>query len=140
METLKYKVITSEKQYDKYCQVLEGLVFLSSKTKAIKEEISLLTLLIEKWDEEHSAFDEVDPIRLLHSLMEEHKLKSKDLVGLLGVGKGYISEILNYKKGLSKEVIRKLADHFKLRQEAFNRQYQLKSAQKMENLSEVLHL
>lgn len=137
METLKYKVVTSEKQYDKYCGALEELVFLSSKTKAIKEEISLLTLLIEKWDEEHNTFDEVDPIRLLHSLMEDHNLKSKDLVDLLGVSKGYISEILSYKKGLSKEVIRKLAEHFKLRQEAFNRQYQLKSVQKMENFSEI---
>lgn len=112
METLKYKVITSEKQYDKYCQTLEELVFLSSKTKAVKEEISLLTLLIEKWDEEHNTFEEVDPIRLLHSLMEDHKLKSKDLVDLLGISKGYISEILSYKKGLSKEVIRKLGGSF----------------------------
>ncbi len=137
METLKYKVITSEKQYDKYCQVLEDLVFLSSKTKAIKDEISLLTLLIEKWDEEHNTFEDVDPIRLLHSLMEDHKLKPKDLVDLLGVSKGYISEILNYKKGLSKEVIRRLAEHFKLRQEAFNRKYQLMSVQKIENFSEA---
>ena len=137
METLKYKVITSEKQYDKYCQVLEELVFLSSKTKAVKDEISLLTLLIEKWDEEHNTFEDVDPIRLLHSLMEDHKLKHKNLVDLLGVSKGYISEILNYKKGLSKEVIRRLAEHFKLRQEAFNRKYQLKSVQKIETFSEV---
>jgi len=27
METLKYKVIASEKQYDNYCQSLEKLVF-----------------------------------------------------------------------------------------------------------------
>ena len=35
--------------------------------------------------------------------------------------------MLNYKKGLSKQVIRKLADHFKVRQEAFNRPYKLVS-------------
>jgi HTH-type transcriptional regulator / antitoxin HigA len=34
---------------------------------------------------------------------------------------------LNYKKGLSKEVIRTLAAHFKLSQEAFNRPYKLRS-------------
>lgn len=44
---------------------------------------------------------------------------------ILGIGKGYVSDILNYKKGLSKDVIRKLADHFKVRQEAFNRPYKL---------------
>jgi len=32
---------------------------------------------------------------------------------------------LHYKKGLSKDVIRKLAAHFKVSQEAFNRPYAL---------------
>jgi HTH-type transcriptional regulator/antitoxin HigA len=44
----------------------------------------------------------------------------------LGVSKGYVSEILHYKKGLSKDVIRKLAERFKVTQEAFNREYKLK--------------
>jgi Predicted transcription regulator containing HTH domain len=44
---------------------------------------------------------------------------------LLNVSKGYVSDILNYKKGLSKDVIRKLADRFKVSQEAFNRPYKL---------------
>ena len=51
MVSLKYKIITSEKQYDKYCKTLEEFVFSGTISKAIKEEISLLTLLIEKWDE-----------------------------------------------------------------------------------------
>jgi HTH-type transcriptional regulator/antitoxin HigA len=55
-------------------------------------------------------------------------MKSKDLVDLLGISKGYVSEILNYKKGLSKEIIRKLANRFKMSQEAFNRPYKLKVA------------
>jgi len=57
--------------------------------------------------------------------MAEHHLKPHQLTDILHVSKGYISDILNYKKGLSKEVIRKLADHFKVRQEAFNRPYDL---------------
>ncbi len=32
MESLKYKVITAEKQYDDYCKKLEELVFSKSKT------------------------------------------------------------------------------------------------------------
>jgi HTH-type transcriptional regulator/antitoxin HigA len=52
-------------------------------------------------------------------------MKSKDLVNILDISKGYVSDILNYKKGLSKDVIRNLAEHFKISQEAFNRQYKL---------------
>ena len=65
METLKYKVIVSDKQYNKYCKILEGLVFSTSKTKAIKEDIALLTLLIEKYDEQHNTFKLADPITIL---------------------------------------------------------------------------
>lgn len=122
---LKYKVIKNKSQYKEYCNILEGLVISSVKSKAIKEEIDLLTLLIEKWDTEHNTFEELDPIQLLHSLMTERNMKAKDLVSLLEVSKGYVSDILNYKKGLSKDVIRKLAEQFKVSQEAFNRPYKL---------------
>lgn len=127
MAELKYKVISSKTQYNEYSKKLEELVFSSTRNRAIKDEIVLLTLLIETWDAQHNTFNEVDPIRLLHSLMDDHKLKPKDLVDILEVSKGYISEILHYKKGLSKDVIRKLADHFKVTQEAFNRPYKLAS-------------
>lgn len=126
METLKYKLITTEKQYDKYCKTLEALVFSSKKTKAINEEIGLLTLLVEKYDEEHYPFDLADPIVLLRSLMKDHKMKSVDLASLLDVSEGLVSDMLNYKKGLSKDTIRILSEKFKLNQEAFNRTYELK--------------
>ena len=58
--------------------------------------------------------------------MNDHGIKAKDLAILLNVSKGYVSDILNYKKGLSKDTIRILADHFKMAQEAFNRPYRLK--------------
>jgi HTH-type transcriptional regulator/antitoxin HigA len=126
METLKYKVIKSEKQYDEYCQILHDLDFSSKKkSKKTEEEIALLTLLIEKYDEQHNIFAEQDPVELLRSLMKEHKLKSVDLARKLNVSPGLISDITNYKKGFSKEIIRALASLFKLSQEAFNRHYAL---------------
>jgi len=124
-EVMKYKVISSKKQYNEYCSVLEQLIFSESRDKNVKDEIALLTLLIEKWDAEHSVAVDLDPIQLLQSFIKDHNLKAKDLVDILGISKGYVSDILHYKKGLSKEVIRKLASHFKVSQEAFNRPYKL---------------
>ena len=125
MKSLKYKIIKTRKQYNDYCKIVEELVQGNSNNKDINDEVELLTLLIEKWDEEHNSFAKADPISILKFLMDEHKLKSKDLVDILGVSKGLVSDILNYKKGLSKESIRKIATHFKISQEAFNKPYQL---------------
>ena len=74
------------------------------------DEIEMLDLLIEKWDEEHNTFDELDPVELLKGLMEENQLKSKDMVEIFGI---------------PKSSIRKLSAHFKMYQEAFNRPYPL---------------
>ena len=121
---LKYKVIKDRIQYGLYCKKLEFLLDLES-TIALQDEIELLTLLIHTYDEANNTLAEFDPITLLRSFMTEHHLKPAHLVSILGVSKGYISDILHYKKGLSKEIIRKLALHFKVRQEAFNRPYEL---------------
>jgi HTH-type transcriptional regulator/antitoxin HigA len=129
METLQYKIIKTKEQYNQYCNKLEELVYSNSNNKTVQDKIELLTLLIEKWDSENNGFTELNPIELLRSLMLEKNMKPKDLVTLLNVNKGYISEILHYKKGLSKEAIRILANYFKVSQEAFNREYKLKVAE-----------
>jgi len=51
--------------------------------------------------------------------MKEHQLKSIDLAEKLNVSPGLISDIVNYKK-VFKNIIRQLAELFKLSQEAFN--------------------
>jgi len=123
METLKYTLIKSNEQYMNYCNLLEKLV-IQNENQSL-DEIDLLTLLIEKWDEEHTVLNDSSPIEILKSLMAEQNLKSKDLSDILGLTKGTISKILNYNKGLSKDTIRKLSDHFKVSQETFNRPYRL---------------
>jgi HTH-type transcriptional regulator/antitoxin HigA len=123
METLKFTIIKDQMQYEKYCNILEELISQDMN----QDEIELLTLLIEKWDNEHNTFNDSDPIELLKGLLIEHNLKAKDLVDILDLSKGTISKILNYHKGLSKDTIRKLSDIFSVSQEAFNRPYRLKN-------------
>jgi len=136
METLKYIVIKNLNQYKTYCDTLEELILQDDAKK--QDEIELLTLLIEKWDNEHSTLNDSDPIELLKALMKDHSLKAKDLVEILDLSKGTISKILNYRSGLSKDTIRKLAIHFKLSQEAFNRPYELKNAS-LQRVTPVKH-
>jgi HTH-type transcriptional regulator/antitoxin HigA len=127
METLKYKVIATEKQYFKYCDILWDIVNKKGKTKNDRDEISLLTLLIETYDRQKNPLPELDPVQFLKLLMKDHKLKAIDIAKLLNVSEGLVSDMLKYKKGFSKESIRILADRFKMRQEAFNKPYELKT-------------
>lgn len=119
----QYTVIKTKEQYYEYCRIVKEFVFQDNEL--YEDEIELLELLIEKWDQDHNTLDDLDPVELIKSLMEDHRLKAKDLAELLNLSKGTVSKILNYQKGLSKESIRKLSKHFKLYQEAFNRPYPL---------------
>jgi HTH-type transcriptional regulator/antitoxin HigA len=127
MDPLPYKVIKSLKQYKEYCNILETLVTSSKKTKTHQDTIDLLTLLIEKWDEAHNTFSDANPVELLSYLMKENKLKATDLANELEVGKSLVSDILHYRRGLSRDIIRKLASRFKVSQELFNKPYKLVS-------------
>ena len=135
MNQLKYTIIKSKRQYNEYCKLLEDLVFQNSKSVKIQDEIELLTLLIEKWDQEHGQLMDLDPVSLLKSFMDAHQIKAIELSGILGISRGYMSDILHYKKGLSKEVIRKLSSFFKVRQDAFNRAYDLKQQNQLQTSS-----
>jgi HTH-type transcriptional regulator/antitoxin HigA len=107
-----------------YCNKLESLI--GSEDSHDEDEIELLTLLIESWYVKNDSFQDLDPIEILHYLMEENHLKAKDLVEILNLSKGTVSKTLNYHKGLSKNSIRVVAHYFKVSQEIFNRPYALK--------------
>ena len=124
---IKYRVIDSDTLYENYCDVLEKLVFSSPISPEIQDEINLLTLLIETYDKQKGHFRNLDPVQLLKSLMAEHRMKAVDLARKLQVSEGLISDILKYKKGMSKKTIRAIAELFKMQQEAFNRNYALVS-------------
>lgn len=124
--SLKYRKIKTEKQYKEYSQALKQLLLSGKTDRETEDEIELLTLLIDTYQDETSKLKEVDPVQLVKYLMKENNLTQADLTGILGISKSYLSEILNYKKGLSKDIIRKLATHFKLSQEVFNREYKLR--------------
>ena len=50
MAALKYPVIKSREQYNRYCNALEELLSKPKQNKEEEEEIELLTTLIEVWD------------------------------------------------------------------------------------------
>lgn len=125
MGYLTYKVIKDRDQYNKYCNLLEDLI-MAEENGDREDEIELLTLLIEHYDAQQRESISSDPISLIKALMEENGLNQNDIAHIVNRSKSYVSEIMNRRKALSKDVIRLLADHFKIRQDALNRNYELK--------------
>lgn len=124
---MEFKVIKSKSQYEEYCKQLKDLVFTNKKSKQ-QDKIELLTLLIEDYELRKLNEKRLDPVELTKALMVEHDLNQSELAKIAGIGKSYFSEILNYKKKFSRKVIRNIANHFKIRQEALNKAYTLKES------------
>jgi len=72
------------------------------------DELEVLALLIEKYEEKAWVINEPDPIDAIKVRMEQMHLKQKDLVPYIG-NKSKVSEVLNRKVGLSLSMITSLA-------------------------------
>jgi HTH-type transcriptional regulator/antitoxin HigA len=114
VQSLKYTVIQNQSQYKRYCDVLESLLSLRKKTRSVNDEIALLTLLIEKYDEIHHPFHQLSPAAILQSLLFEHQMKAVELSALLGVSEGLVSDMLSGKKSISKKSMKIISRHFKI--------------------------
>jgi len=71
------------------------------------EELEILSILIEKYEDQHYPIPVSDPIEAIRFTMEQKGLSQRDLVRFIG-GSGRVSEVLNGKRGLSIRMIKKL--------------------------------
>lgn len=128
MSILPYTKISNDEQYYRYCSRHEELAGSPKITKAISDELDLLEILIDAYDREHSMFSEskTNPVELIKLIMQDHRLKAIDLARILDVSPGLVSDMLNYKKALSKNTIRILAKRFALSQETLSEPYPLR--------------
>ena len=77
------------------------------------DEADILTLLIQDFEDKYYPIEAPDPIEAIKIRMEEMNFKQKDLVGIIG-GKSRVSEVLNRKKKLTLDMIRKLQNTLKI--------------------------
>ena len=71
------------------------------------DEADVLGILIDEYERKHYPIYPPDPIEAIKIRMEEMNLRQVDLVHEIG-GKNRVSEILNRKRKLTLEMIRKL--------------------------------
>ena len=104
---MEFNIIKTENQYNQYLERLDALFDAPLGTKE-SDEADILALIIEDYEAKHYPIESPDPIEAIKIRMEEMNLKQKDLIDELGT-KSRVSEVLNKKRKLTVEMIRKLA-------------------------------
>jgi HTH-type transcriptional regulator / antitoxin HigA len=113
------KVIRSEKENEAYTRTLYELDQRRGKlTRAGKELAELLTLLIEDFESKRYELPRAKPVEVLRFLMDQHSLKQKDLVDVLGA-RSIVSEVLSGKRKLNKQHIERLSHRFRVSPDVF---------------------
>jgi HTH-type transcriptional regulator/antitoxin HigA len=103
---MKIAPIRNKKDYEKALKRLEQ-IFDAKKGTEKGDELEILSILIEKYENEQFPIDLPDPIEAIKFRMEQLGMKPKDLAKVMGY-KSRVSEILNRKRKLSLNMIRKL--------------------------------
>ena len=112
------KPIKNEKDYDVALSRVDELMELNPELQTQEsDELEILVMLIEKYEEKEWAISEPDPIEAIKVRMEQMNLKQKDLVPYIG-NKSKVSEVLNRKIALSLKMITNIADGLHLPLEA----------------------
>lgn len=120
-KTMQYKLIKTEEAYQDALKRLE-VIFDARKNSADADELELLSLLIEKYEQEHFPIDLPDPIEAIKFRMEQLGLRQKDLAEVIGL-KSRVSEVLNRKRKLTVDMIRKLHSALGIPTEILIREY-----------------
>jgi HTH-type transcriptional regulator/antitoxin HigA len=103
---MKPKVIKTQDQYEATLARIEA-IFDAKPGTAKGDELELLLLLVETYEDKAYPIDLPDPIEALRFRMEQEGLRPKDLIPYIG-SKSKVSEVLSRQRPLSLTMIRKL--------------------------------
>ena len=120
---MNIKLIKTDTDYQKALKRLE-VIFDAKIGTPEGDEADLIGLMIDEYEKKHFPIEAPDPIEAIKIRMEEMQLKQIDLAKEIG-GKSRVSEILNRKRKLTVEMIRKLTTRLNLSPGLLINDYQL---------------
>ena len=118
---MNIKPIKTKKDYELAMTRLETL-FDAKKATSKGDELEVLSLLIDKYENDNFPIELPDPVEAIKFRMEQLGLTQTDLAAVVGQ-KSRASEILNRKRKLSLEMIRQLHSSWHIPTEVLIRAY-----------------
>jgi HTH-type transcriptional regulator/antitoxin HigA len=118
---MNIKPIRTKKDYEEALARLE-VIFDSKKGTDKGDELEILGMLIENYENEKFPIGFPDPVEAIKFRMEQLGYNQTDLANVVGL-KSRASEILNRKRKLSLEMIRQLHDRLNIPTEVLIQAY-----------------
>ncbi len=120
-EYLYIKIIKTEEDYQKALKRLEK-IFHAREGTIESDEAEILSILIEKYEDEHFPVEAPDPVEAIKFRMEQMGMTKKDLAGILGY-KSRVSEIFNRKRKLTLKMVKNLHEKLNIPYESLLSDY-----------------
>ena len=102
------KIIRTEQEYEEYCARIYELMHSSDEAlepgTAEGEELELLAILVEKYEQENMTIEVPTPIEAIKFRMDQMNLRQVDIAPLFG-GETRVSEVLNGRRELTLKMI-----------------------------------
>jgi HTH-type transcriptional regulator / antitoxin HigA len=111
-------VIHNDAELEAYTEALLKLSSLESPSPSEVEAIELLTLLIERYEDEHYPIPAADPVSVVRFLIEQGNLTQRSLIPEFG-SESAVSMFLSGQRKLTLEQVQRLCARFKLDAEVF---------------------
>ena len=118
---MEIKPIKSELDNKDALQRMEVIVSAKPVTEE-GDELEILGILVEQYEEAHFPFDLPDPIEAIMFRMDQMNLNQRDLTKIIG-SKSRASEIMNRKRPLSIRQIRTLQKTLNIPAEVLLKEY-----------------
>lgn len=99
--------IKNEKDYQKALNRIEH-IFDAQKGTPEGDELEILSILIDRYENDNFSIEMPDPIEAIKFRMEQMGMKQKDLAEIFGFN-SRVSEVLSKKRKLTLTMIRKLS-------------------------------
>lgn len=106
------KPIKTQEQYKEYLKIIDALIDCEENSSE-EEILELVSILVESYEAKHYPIEAPDPIEAIKIKMEEEGLKRKDLAPFFG-SSSRVSEVLNRKRPLTLEMIKKIHHGLKI--------------------------
>jgi len=112
------RVIHSDEELEAYTDALFQLTALENPSLVEAEAIELLTLLVERYEQDRYPIPPADPVSVVRFLIEQQNLTQRDLIPQFG-SESAVSMFMNGQRKLTLEQVRKLSIRFKLPADVF---------------------